>query len=521
MKIIYLTDIHGAFTKIASLLFETVADIYIISGDLIDIPFYSLNSAIYYHELQTYFYSLRRKMEQDDIVMEDFVERLMEDPATSEAMQEKGSKYQQYSIRARRVMQQKYKVLENILASKSSASIFSIPGNYDMDLRFTSLHERDLHMHWHNINGVKIAGYGGADIWTSGIPERYIVKYKGGIGIDDKNNEMYSFLKAVKPHVIVTHQPAHGIHDRITYKGPSGSPSLRTFCENNDVKLCLSGHIHNDWGFQHVEGTVYLNPSNFGEVTTVKGEVSEGGFFYEIEVETDTPKRVILKKMINERIYDIAEYIYRENKWVEDIIDKERFTARKLNNNYDMKLTKYSHIPEIELFKEIKQFFRSFQTLETDERVDKLSNAIQLMNDESHDIAADIAGSVNVGLSQKSSDIDMVIYVRCKMKCPDLYEQCDHFKKTRKLIQDTQRFVTYRSICRPVNYKVIAPIEDMLNENIEFRKEMEGSIRSYFRIFKTTTEHIRSFDKYETRLKYIGIKIPEYIRRKIKEYLED
>ena len=79
----------------------------------------------------------------------------------------------------------------------------------------------------------------------------------------------------------------------------------------------------------------------------------------------------------------------------------------------------------------------------------------------------------------------------------------------------TQRFVAYRSICRPVNYKAIAPIEDILNEDIEFRREMEGSIRSYFRIFATTSQHMRSFDKYESRLKSIGIKLPESIREKI------
>ncbi|MBW2598690.1 MAG: hypothetical protein JRC60_01010 [Deltaproteobacteria bacterium] len=128
------------------LLSETVADLYIIAGDLIDIPFYTMNTAIDYHELQSF-------------------------------IEEKGSKYQQYTIRARRVLQQKYKVLENIMAIKQTTPVFSLPGNYDMDLKYTSLHERDLHLHWHNVQGLKIAGYGGADIWTPGIPERYVVNY--------------------------------------------------------------------------------------------------------------------------------------------------------------------------------------------------------------------------------------------------------------------------------------------------------------------------------------------------------
>jgi len=67
---------------------------------------------------------------------------------------------------------------------------------------------------------------------------------------------------------------------------------------------------------------------------------------------------------------------------------------------------------------------------------------------------------------------------------------------------------------------VIAPLEDMLNADIEFRKEVEGSIRSYFRIFVTTSQHVRSFKKYESRLKSVGIRLPDSIRRKILQYLQ-
>jgi Icc-related predicted phosphoesterase len=552
MKIIYITDIHGSFNEAAALLYETVADIYIISGDLIDLPFYSINTAIHYHDLQTNLKNLRKKMDKEDIILEDFVDDLLDAPNAPEDIIEKGSDYQQLTIRARRVMQQKYKVLENMISFKSSAMIFTLPGNYDMDLKYTSLHERDLHMHWHTLNGLKIAGYGGAGVWTAGIPERYIVRYNVGIGINDHNNEMYNFFKAVKPDIIVSHQPAHGIHDRISHIGPSGSPALRTFCENNPVKLCLTGHIHNDWGMKAVEGCVYLNPSNFGEVTTIQGEVSEGGFFYQVELENTGIERISLKKFVDDRIYDIAEYYNKNDKWNEDVIDLERYQARRIGANYDMKVKKYSHIPEIELFKEIKNFFRMFRTQETEARLDELDHAMELLKNQFEDIALDIVGSVNMGISEKSSDIDAVLYLRCGQDCRDMWEQCDCFKKAKGMIEQiigdkykfeiidcidlnvversvitknyecevTQRFVAYRSICRTVNYKAIAPIEDILNEDIEFRREMEGSIRSYFRIFATTSQHMQSFDKYESRLKSIGIKLPESIRDKIRQYLQ-
>jgi len=83
-----------------------------------------------------------------------------------------------------------------------------------------------------------------------------------------------------------------------------------------------------------------------------------------------------------------------------------------------------------------------------------------------------------------------------------------------------QRFVAYRALCRSINYRVIAPVEDLLNQDMEFRNELEGSIRTYFRIFINTSQHSRSFDKYESRIKSIGIKIPDAIQQKIKVYLQ-
>jgi Icc-related predicted phosphoesterase len=553
MRIIYLTDLHGAFEKVLNLLYETVADVYIVSGDLIDIPFYNMETAIRYHELQSFFNGLRRRMEKEDMVIEDFVDDLLELPDIPEEIQDKGTKYQQYTIRARRVMQQKYKVLENILSIKQSSVCLCLPGNYDMDLKYTSLHERDLHLHWYQIETMKIAGYGGADIWTAGIPERYIIKYQAGIGIDDRKNEMYNFFKAVKPDVIVTHQPAHGVHDRLSFHGPSGSPALRTFCENNPVKLCLTGHVHSEWGVGDIEGTLYLNPSNFGEVTTITGDIAEGGFFYRIDVEDSRVERIIFEKLVEDRVHDIAEYTNSNGKWQEKVIDRDRYSALKRKENYDIQVDSYSHIPEITLFNELKQFFRMFQTQETEERLGELEKAVQLMEGKLDEIAMDIVGSVNVGLSQPSSDIDIVLYLRCNSECQSMWTQCEHFRRAEGLIRKnlgkrykfeiidcidlsivensiramdyecevTQRFVAYRSICRPINYKVIAPLEDMLNENIEFRKELEGSIRSYFQIFITTSQHIRSFDKYESRLKSIGIKLPDSIRNKIRDYLQN
>lgn len=553
MKLIYAADIHGGFERVKTLLYETDADAYILSGDLIDIPFYHMGMAIRYHDLQTYFHGLRGRMEMTGTCIDDFVEELLKRPEIPEGGQRQGLMYQQYTVRARRVMQQKYKVLENIISLKQNPRVFCLPGNYDMDLKYTSLHERDLHLHRRQLDGLRIAGYGGADVWTSGIPERYIVKYRAGIGVDEKENEMYRFFKAVKPDIVVTHQPPHGIHDGVLSTGPSGSPTLRSFCDNHPVILSLSGHIHAACGFQVVENTVFLNPSNFGEVTDITAEVYEGGFFYAIEIEENRVVKVALRKVVAERIYDVADHVLRDGLWIETIIDRRRYSGFERRENYDTKVPKVTHIPEVKLYNEIKQFYRMFQTHETDERLDMLEQVAHLIEEKIRDdIAMDVVGSVNIGLSEESSDIDFVLYLRCDSGCTNGFSKCERYRQAEAMVREslgtrykaqildcvdlnqveksireknyeceiTQRFVSYRSLCHPINYRVIAPLEDLLNQDMDYRQELEGSIRSYFKIFVTTSQHVRSFKKYEERLNAIGIKIPDSIRGKIRQYLQ-
>ncbi|MFY9112874.1 MAG: hypothetical protein WAP34_13145 [Desulfomonilia bacterium] len=113
---------------------------------------------------------------------------------------------------------------------------------------------------------------------------------------------------------------------------------------------------------------------------------------------------------------------------------------------------------------------------------------------------------------------------------PDTYEfqilDCINLSLVEKSIQEknyecsaTQRFVAYRSMCRPINYRVIAPIEDMLNQDMLFRKELEGSVQSYLKIFSSSSPHMMSLKKYEARLGAIGIKLPESIRTKIRQHI--
>ncbi len=352
MKIIYLADVHGDFPRVKDLLAVTDAQVYIVAGDLIDRPFFTEEMAARYRELQSYFFRLQCRMGDGGTDMDDFVEDLLRQTDLPNDILANAREYQEKTVRARRVLQQKYKVLETILSLKRNSLVFCLPGNYDLDLQYTSLHSRDLHRHWYYVADLRIAGYGGADVATPGIPHRYAVPYNADRGM----SEMYRFFKETRPDIVVTHKPAHGVHDRVLPMGESGSLELRRFCEENHVPLCLTGHIHEQWGFEEIEGTVYLNPSNFGEVPEPGGRVAEGGFFYDIETKGRQIARVTLSKLVGRTVHQVAVYARRKGAWTKYVLDPERFGALLRGKNHDRRESpcKDRHV---EIKKNMKWFF--------------------------------------------------------------------------------------------------------------------------------------------------------------------
>jgi Icc-related predicted phosphoesterase len=188
-----------------------------------------------YHDLQTYFHGIRRGKGKAAMVLEDFVDELLEYPQLPGEMMEKGTRYRRETFHARRVLRQRYRLLENMISLEQRGHIFCLPGNHDMDLRHTALRDRDLHLFCREAGPFRIAGYGGASGQTPGIPERCIVLYRAGAGTNEETNEMYRFFRETQPHIIVSHQPAYGIHDFSSPMGETGSLALRKYCEQHQV----------------------------------------------------------------------------------------------------------------------------------------------------------------------------------------------------------------------------------------------------------------------------------------------
>jgi Icc-related predicted phosphoesterase len=553
MKIIYLADIHGAFEQVKNLLAVTDAQVYIIAGDLIDRPFFTEEMAARYRRLQNYFSGLQCRLEDDTADLDDFVDALLKQTDLSGDILEQAVEYRDATVRARRVLQQKYKILESILFLKGTSLVFCLPGNYDMDLQYTSLHGRDLHRHWYHVADLRIAGYGGADVTTPGIPQRYAVPYKADRGM----SEMTRFFTETRPDIIVTHKPAHGVHDHVSPMGEIGSTELRRYCEENQVPLCLTAHNHDQWGFEEIEGTIYLNPSNFGEVPQPGGQVAEGGFFYSIDTRDRKIAGITLSKLVRGGVHDVAAYTSRKGHWVKYVLDPERFGALLRGKNHDRMEESGKRTLRDEMRQKMRWFFQGKgekeEIQEASEKIERIASQL----DERHGaaVAVDLLGDEGPSPSLAASALDMILYLRCgglrpeghgpqkeEGDCPGCLEilgmiraaldSCPHVRiadwidldrVTRSVREKnyecdvTLRFAAYRAAGRPLRDGAAAVVENQLDADRAFRGEIEGTGFAYMEIFQNLAGRVKTMKVFEARLRELGITAPEAFKRRIGE----
>ncbi|MGC8901210.1 MAG: metallophosphoesterase family protein, partial [bacterium] len=278
MEIIYIADVHGARSQMEKLLEVTFADLYIISGDLVYSPFYSPITSVKFLELQETFH-LMRQNEAPDMSLEDYV-RLLLKKTIPDDLRLRAEEYLKLSERGLNVLKEKYKKMESIFSMVRKAPIIVLPGNYDMDLSLTALAERQIHKKVYEIEGLRIAGYGGANMRTPGIPEQGMIKF-----IESANySEPYEFFSRTKPDIIVCHQPSYGHLDKVASIGSVGSFGIAKAIEEIKPILVLSGHIHENFGCEYSNNTFYINPSNFGAVETMEGKFMDGGYYVKISI---------------------------------------------------------------------------------------------------------------------------------------------------------------------------------------------------------------------------------------------
>lgn len=323
IRILYTTDIHDALKELRILLSKTEADLYLLSGDILYHAFYDDMKVYEFVCLQEEFYSLAKEEGRKILPYDLATEILRNNSAGYPAdLVLKAAEYRVLFHRASRTMKEKYRMIEELIRKYGNAPTCVLPGNYDIDLRYTALSSRNLHKSIMTFENLTLAGYGGAPIATSGIPEKLAVPYQEAGRGADFYSEPYDFFTEVEPDILVLHNPAYGYFDRIPTLGHIGSAGIRNYLDDHPAILVLSGHVHEDYGvMMKSDGTVLMNPSNFGGVDSPYG-FQRGGLFAEILIDTNsrTVEEIRLKRLHRNQIYDLLHVRRDENRLVATLL---------------------------------------------------------------------------------------------------------------------------------------------------------------------------------------------------------
>jgi Icc-related predicted phosphoesterase len=538
MRVIFIADVHHAFAQVERLLGSTEADLYLITGDLVSRAFFRYATAWRFMELQQAMAGYRTRENLDetlDLAAQRILKSGKQHPQYSQA-----EEYLALSSKAGAYLKKSYNRLEKIFASYSQKKVYVLPGNYDMNLSRTALGLRDIHSKCLEFDGLRVAGLGGADVMTPGMPDHLQVSYGRG----ENDATFLGFLKEARPHMLALHQPPYGFHDIIPGHGHSGSHFVRDFVDDSNVSVVFSGHHHEQWGAIYSKGIWFFNPSNFGRTLEVSG-ARPGGFFFDIAIENKNIEAATLRRLEKKGLFDIIDYHSSGKKTETVILDEERYVL------LGGKARKTTHIEPIRQFQRIKSFFLNYETPESVSLIRELRSIYRKIHEQGMEVAFDLLGSISFGIAQESSDMDVVVYMRsrdCVLDDEDTcgvprplaavfeelkerhleVEVCDSLDLDRitQAIEEEdsedgqlQRFIFYRLVCRPVNLRVVKRVENLLFEKDPFRRKVEEGLEEYIQVLVSSVRHVKSFDKYKARLRERDIDIPPDVEEAIRNYL--
>jgi Icc-related predicted phosphoesterase/predicted nucleotidyltransferase len=543
MRIVFSTDIHHAFGQLGTLIQVTSADLYLIAGDLVCRAFQRYETAWRFMELQQIMAGYRSKEPASRASLKEVAERFCkagEDDATSARARE----YLRLCGKAEAYLQKAYTRLEGVLAHYPGRRIYVLPGNYDMDLDQTALKERNLHLRCIEEGGIRIAGYGGSRVQTPGMPDHLQVPFREEHRGAESWSEAVDFFRSVTPDMLVLHEPPYGYLDALPAYGNAGSPAIRNYVDEGGVSLVLSGHHHEHWGAAYSGSTRFFNPSNFGRAEEVS-RVRAGGYFLDLILDQKTFVAASLRRLEKGELYAIVEYRPVAGGQEAIILDEKRYSSMGGT------LPRIEHIKPVRALQRIKAYFLGYETPETLDLIKQLREIYREIEKEGMEVAFDLLGSLNFGMAERNSDMDVVVYLRgkdCVLDDVDVcqiprplsavfaalkerqlnVEVCDSLDldRVKHAIREEdpkdgqlQRFIFYRTVCRPVNLRMIKQVENLLLEREAFRREVEKGLKEYLEILVSSVRHVRSFDKYKRRLRERGITLSQDAEESIRNYL--
>ncbi|AFM11279.1 metallophosphoesterase family protein [Turneriella parva] len=330
MTVVYLTDIHDNFAGVSSVLNQTSADLYILSGDLTYHAFGSDENLFRFIELQEKIKALSEKGISPSKTLhlaEDLKGGLKVDLLSAAESKE----YRELAAEAHLELRRKYETLNKAVVA-TQKTCFIIPGNYDISLDGTAVAKYSLHQKTAEFDGLKFAGYGSAPVFTPGIPEELAVPFEEAGSGAKMISKPRDFLTEAKADIFVLHNPAYGTLDKLPRYGHCGSHGLREAIDEVAPRLVLSGHVHESYGLLKLGTTFFLNPSNFGAVEAMEGK-QPGGYFatFQLQVDGDGQKylrEVTWKRLVSGNIREICNIkIDKKNRATETVNDADEYAA--------------------------------------------------------------------------------------------------------------------------------------------------------------------------------------------------
>lgn len=542
MRILFLTDIHDDFQGVGRILQKVRADLYLLAGDLVYRIFPTQRTAWKFLQLQ-HWLSGATQGPSAGASLTDLASRLAQG-GSGDSQAHMAREYLRLCKLARTRMLGSYEKLKKILQNYGSLNIRVLPGNYDMDLAQTPLAPWNLHLKFLDLAGIRVAGYGGANVSTPGVPQELQIRFQEKQGPEGLFSEPLEFFRTASPHVLVVHQPPYGILDKLQGLGPSGSMGIRQYLDEARPLALLCGHMHHCWGALRLGETWCLNPSNFGAVVEVSG-IRRGGYFLDLGLDSNGVSWAMIRQLCKERILDVAHYEPKGGKLREVILDEARFQAM------GGLVKKPKHTRPFRRLQHIRSFFLSHETPQSKVLVSQLRAVYRNLEAEGINVAFDLLGSLGFGMATEGSDMDLVVYLRglgcdedeqdiCRTEKPlsrvmeelskkgvkaeicdsiDLDRVEEAVKRRDREDGQLQRFVFYRAVCRPVNLRLIKEVENKLLEDESFRRSLEKGLQEHLKILVSSGRHMKSWDKYRTRLKERGVDMPAKIQEAIKVYL--
>ncbi|MCL2296414.1 MAG: metallophosphoesterase family protein [Methanomassiliicoccaceae archaeon] len=158
-------------------------------------------------------------------------------------------------------------VAEKILGSIKRV-VYAIPGNCDPISLPGAISNVAINMHGKSteLGGFHVAGLGGSNPTIFNTP----------FELDEET--IYKKLKPISKEkmILMVHAPPYGINDMIPSGLNVGSESVLKIVKEFRPILVLSGHIHEDYGIRHINGTTFVNPGPAKDGMYAVVEVDEG-----------------------------------------------------------------------------------------------------------------------------------------------------------------------------------------------------------------------------------------------------